>query len=63
MQHYAAVSTTAELLLIQRLNGFLYMLYDQVPGVPPGAVPMGVPPTMMATYPVAMVCYCCAGYI
>jgi len=35
----------------------MWKLYDQVAGVPPAGVPVGVPPTMMATYPVAMVCY------
>jgi len=32
-------------------------LYKQVPGVPSAGVPMGVPPTMMAAYPVAMVLF------
>ena len=34
----------------------VYKLYKQVPGVPATGVPVGVPPAMMAAYPVAVVC-------
>jgi len=31
------------------------LFYEQVAGVPAAGVPVGVPPTMMAAYPVAVV--------
>jgi len=43
----------------------VYKLHKQVPGVPATGVPVGVPPAMMAAYPVAVVrfnniCFICA---